>query len=258
MLKNQFVQMSMYSRRSIEKGKETNIFKSNSPQKFFKIDFSSQFVFQSITFRKSPRTDSNFASFTLVSEIRFVFHQIVSFSDLRIRSKHGVFFSKTNRFSIDINSHSLTSFFQKLIFFFNQFVLDSEIDVQLAQRYLSNRRRKSIRQNIHSSFFYSSLLIDFTFDLRIANNVLNMKLNATNFNLNSNDSDNVVKMIQIHLRSFSITIDFSQFSLRFLTQTVFIKKIQNDSFDSNDFKRTKFEKKNISFIDSERPAKFIE
>ena len=117
------------------------------------------------------------------------------------------------------------------------------MNTQLIQKYLSNRRRRSIRHDIHSSFFYSPLSIDFTFGLRTANNVLNMKLNVTNFNLNPNDSDDVVKMIQARLRPFSIMIDFSQFSFRFLTQTFFIKKTRDDSFDSDDLKRTRFEKK---------------
>ena len=210
MLKNQFVQMSVYFRRSIKKNKKTNTFKSNSSQKFFKIDFSPQLVFKSIIFQKFLRTNSNFASFIFVSRIRFVFHKIVSFFDFRIRSKHDAFFSETSRFSIDIDSHNLISFFQKL-FFFNSFVSDFEMNVQLIQKYLSNRQHKSVCFNIHSSLFYSPFLIDFTFDLFTTNKILNMKLNATDFNLNLNDSNDVVKMIQISLRLFLIMIDFSQF-----------------------------------------------
>ena len=258
MLKGQFAQMSVYPRRPTEKDKETSTPKPDPPQKFFRIDPSSQSVFEPTTSRESPRTDPNFASSTPVSGVRFVPHQVAPLPDPRIRPKHDVPFSGTDRSSINIDSHSLASSSQKLISSFNQSAPDSEIDAQLTQKYLSNRRRRPIRQNTHSSPFYSPPSADFTFDLRTANNVLDMKLNATNFNLNPNDSDDVVKMIQTHLRPPSITIDLSQSPSRPLTQTVPTKRTQGGSSDSDDPKRARFEKKDISFTDSERPAKLIE
>ena len=80
MLKNQFVQMSVYSRRSIEKNKNTNVFKSNLSQKFFQIESVSKFDSKSITFQKIFRIDSNSVSTAFVSEIRFIFYKNFQFT----------------------------------------------------------------------------------------------------------------------------------------------------------------------------------
>ena len=134
MLKNQFVQMSVYFQRLIEKNKNTNVFKSNSSQKLFRIDSKFQSVFKttmqkffqiksilkfdskSITFQKIFRIDSNSVSTAFVSEIWFIFHKnfqftqfffdaqsIASLLNFKIQSKHDV------RFSTNINQHDFVS-----------------------------------------------------------------------------------------------------------------------------------------------------
>ena len=72
-----------------------------------------------------------------------------------------------------------------------------------------------------------------------------MKFNATNLNLDSNDSNNVVKLTQIRLYS---TIDFINFSIWFIIQMISIKKIQN-SFESNNFKQSRSKNVHFEFIE---------
>ena len=52
-LKNQFVQMTVYFRHSIKRHKNENVFKSMSSQKFFQYDSKSQFIFKTIIQQKS-------------------------------------------------------------------------------------------------------------------------------------------------------------------------------------------------------------
>ena len=72
-----------------------------------------------------------------------------------------------------------------------------------------------------------------------------MKFNATNLNLNSNDSNDVVKLTQARLYS---TIDFINFSTRSIIQMISIKKIQN-LFESNNLKRSRSKNVNFEFIE---------
>ena len=260
MLKNQFAQMSVYFRRSIEKNKNTNVSKSNSSQKFFQIESASKLNSKSITFQKFFRIDSNSASTAFVSEIRFIFHKgfqstqflfdaqsIASLSNFKIQSKHDV------RFSTNINQHDFVSSIQSLIFSFLivQSVFDFfEINAQLTLNYLSNRHHKSNRHDARFSSAYSPPSIDFVFEsfkssLLYKSNILHMKFNATDLNLDSNDSDDVIKLTQVRLYS---TIDFINFSTRFMTQMISIKKIQN-SFESNNFKRSRSENVHSELIE---------
>ena len=262
MLKNQFVQMTVYLWRSIEKHKDENVLKSMSSEKFFRID-------------------SNFVSSAFVSEVRLIFHKNFQI----IQSKHDV------RFSIEINRHDFVSSVQsafvsevRLMFYKNsphfiqsqfdaqsivsisdkaqsehnvRFSLNvqsifysSNIDFQLISNYLSNRRHKLRRDDVRFLFVYSFFSTDFVFEsfklsLLYENNILNMKFNATNLNLDSNDSDDVVKLTQIRLYS---TIDFINFSTRFITQMISTKKIQN-SFESDNFKRSRSKNAHSEFTE---------
>ena len=97
MLKNQFVQMTVYFRRSIKRHKDENVFKSMSSQKFFQIDSKSQFAFKTIIQQKFFQSESvsEFHSksiqsiqFAFVFEIQFIFHRnfqfIQSFFDVQL------------------------------------------------------------------------------------------------------------------------------------------------------------------------------
>ena len=114
-LKNLFVQMSVYFQRSIEKSKNMNVFKSNSSQKFFQIESVSEFHLKSITF---------YTSSAFVSDVWLMFHKnfyfiqfffdlqsIVSVSDFVFQSKHNV------RFSTEINRHDFVSLIQFVFVF---------------------------------------------------------------------------------------------------------------------------------------------
>ena len=282
MLKNQFVQMSMYFRRLIEKNKNTNVSKSNLSQKSFQINSKCQFAFKttmqkffqiesiskldlkSITFQKFFRIDLNFVLIALVFKIRFIFHKdfqsiqfffdaqlIVSFSNFKIQSKYDV------RFLTNINQHDFVSSIQSLTFPSSivQFVFDFfKINAQLTLNYLSNRHYKSNRHDAWFSFAYFLSSIDFVLKLSESSlfyksNILDIKFNATNLNLNSNDSDDVVKLTQIRLYS---TIDFINSSIWFIIQMISIKKISN-SFESNNFKRSRSKNVNFEFIEKKFP-----
>ena len=149
------------------------------------------------------------------TQFRFGAQSIVSISD---KSKHNVHFS--------LNVQSIFHFLK--------------IDSQLISNYLSSRRHRLRRDDVWFSLFYSFSSTDFVFEmfelsLLYENNILNMKFNATDLNLNSNDSDDVVKLTQIRLYS---TIDFINSSIRSIIQMILIKKIQN-SFESDNFKRSR-------------------
>ena len=278
-LKNQFVQMSVYFWRSIEKNKNTNVFQSMSSQKFFQIDLKSQFAFKTIIQQEFFQSDSvsefhlksiTLVQFVFVSEVRLIFHKnfhfISFFFDvLSILSVQFVFVSEIRLMFHKNSSHSIQSRFDaqstalisdksehnarfplnvQSIFHF------SKIDSQLISNYLSNRQHKLRRDDAQFSFLYSFFLIDFVFEtfklsLFYESNILNMKFNATNLNLNSNDSNNVVKLTQVRLYSM---IDFINFSIRFITQMISIKKIQN-SFKSDNFKQSRSKNVNSEFIE---------
>ena len=279
MLKNHFVQMSVYFRRSIEKNKNTNVFQSMSSQKFFQIDLKSQFAFKTIIQQEFFQSDSvsefhlksiTLVQFVFVSEVRLIFHKnfhfISFFFDvLSISSVQFVFVFEIRLMFYKNSLHSTQSQFgaQSIVSISDKsshnarFSLNvqsafhfSKINSQLISNYLLNRRHKLRRDDVWFSSLYSSFSIDFVFEtlelnLLYENNILNMKFNATNLNLNSNDSDNVVKLTQIRLYSM---IDFINSSIRFITQVISIKKIQN-SFKSDNFKRSRLKNVNFEFIE---------
>ena len=285
MLKNQFVQMTIHFWRSTERHKNENVFKSISSQKFFQIDSKFQFAFKTIIQQKSFQSESisefhsksiQLIQFAFVSEIRLIFHRsfhsIQFFFNAQLTAfdvcllieidRHGFISSIQFAFIFEVrlmfhknSSHSFQFQFgaqsivsisdkSKSIFYF------SKIDFQLTLNYLSNRRHKLRRENVRFSFAYSLLSADFVFEtfelsLFYENNILNMKFNATNLNLNSNDSNDVVKLMQTRLYS---TINFINSSTRFIIQMISIKKTQN-SFESDNFKRSRSENVHSEFIE---------
>ena len=77
-----------------------------------------------------------------------------------------------------------------------------------------------------------------------------MTFNAINLNLDLDDLNNIVKLTQIYLY---LIIDFINFSIHFLTQIISIKRIQNNSFKSNNFKRSRLKSVNFEFIERKSP-----